>query len=238
MYQHFFRLPLIVATLCATGLTLTARADTPARPSGLIRGDNPDIGIKYDAKQGLYVTPFSAKLLNLSMADVEEHALSSTLTLQAQVFEISGDGALASAWISQKDAEKITAGTRVDFDRSFVGTILRITAELNRQAEAIIEITTPGAGLKAGKFLEGTIALHSDGAVVVVPRRSVIKSADGVFAYVDNGGWTLRTEIELGAADGELVEVTDGLYVGDVIVTAPVMTLWMTELQLLKSGKA
>ena len=80
--------------------------------------------------------------------------------------------------------------------------------------------------------------MPSDGEVVVVPKSAIIKSPEGAFAYVDNAGWTIRTEVELGAEDGEFVEIIDGIYYGDLVVTAPVMTLWMAELQLVKSGKA
>ena len=80
--------------------------------------------------------------------------------------------------------------------------------------------------------------MRSEGEVVVIPSSAVVKSAEGTFVYVDNAGWTIRTEVELGAEDGEMVEVVDGIYTGDLVVTSPVMTLWMTELQLLKSGRA
>jgi hypothetical protein len=38
--------------------------------------------------------------------------------------------------------------------------------------------------------------------------------------------------------NNELVEITDGLYAGDQIVTSPVNDLWMAELQILRGGKA
>ena len=71
-----------------------------------------------------------------------------------------------------------------------------------------------------------------------MPKDAVINSAEGAFAYVDNGGWMTRAEVETGAEQDGMVEIVDGLYSGDVIATSPVMTLWMTELALLKSGRA
>ena len=47
-----------------------------------------------------------------------------------------------------------------------------------------------------------------------------------------------RAEVEVGGEEDGMVEIVDGLYAGDVIAIAPVMTLWMTELALLKSGRA
>jgi multidrug efflux pump subunit AcrA (membrane-fusion protein) len=227
------------ATLLACAVFLhPASADEESKPKPKL-GDDPNIGIKYDKKQGLFVTPFSAKLLGFEMADVEEREISGKLTLQAQIFDISPAGkALASAWIPIEDAEKLTAGMPVTLDRDFRGKVTSVASKLNEQAEVLLEIEDKEGKLKAGKFLKGDIVISSDGEVVVVPRSAVVNSSEGTFAYVDNAGWTTRAVIELGLEQDGMVEVVDGLYSGDVIVTTPVMTLWMTELQLLKSGRA
>lgn len=215
---------------------LLAGADEPVAP---IRGDNPDVGIKYDKAQGLLVTPFSAKLLGLKLADVEEKVINHKLTIQAQVFQTASEGqALASAWLPQEDTEILSEGMSVSLDQGFRGKVVTIASRLNQQAELLIEIADEEMKLRSGKFLEGIIEVSSESEVVAIPSKAVIKSAEGAFAYVDNGGWTVRTEVSLGAEDAGMVEVIDGIYSGDLVVTSPVMTLWMTELQLLKSGKA
>lgn len=233
-------LKLVLPTLLAalTGLASTSLADDPERPPGPVTGDNPNIGIKYDPDQGLNVTPFSAKLLGLKMAEVEEKEIVTTLTLQARIYDVAGGEAVASAWLPDTEAKQLEIGQEVKLERDYVGSIADVSAEMNGQAEVILTIADPSSGLKTGKFLEGTVTLPSDGEVVVVPKKAIIKSPDGAFAYVDNAGWTIRTEVELGVQDDEFVEVIDGVYYGDVVVTSPVMALWMTELQLLKSGKA
>ena len=38
--------------------------------------------------------------------------------------------------------------------------------------------------------------------------------------------------------DEDHVEIKDGLYSGDVVVTKAVKSLWMAELQVLRGGKA
>ena len=123
-------------------------------------------------------------------------------------------------------------------ERGFTGNVSSVSSEINGQAEVVISIVDPKGELRIGKFLAGTVALPSNGEVVVVPKSAIIKSPEGAFAYVDNAGWTTRTSVEIGAEDGEFVEVVDGIYYGDRVVSAPVMSLWMAELQLLKSGKA
>lgn len=236
------RLTIAIAAVLASAMLLPAIADEEAaaeKPVGPISGDNPNIGIKYDKKQGLYVTPFSAKLLGFKTADVEEREITTKLTLQAQVFDVSPEGkALASAWVPQEDVSKIEAGMTVSMDRGFIGEISSVKNTINSQGEVLLEITDKDDALKTGKFLSGTVDIRSDGEVVVVPKNAVINSAEGEFAYVDNGGWMTRAEVETGGEEGDMVEIVDGLYAGDVIATSPVMTLWMTELALLKSGRA
>ena len=72
---------LLQPFIAATAFALAASIDVAHAD------DNPDIGIKYDKKQGLYVTPFSANLLGFVTADVEEKSITEKLTLQAQVFD-------------------------------------------------------------------------------------------------------------------------------------------------------
>jgi multidrug efflux pump subunit AcrA (membrane-fusion protein) len=216
-----------------TGLVLAAIVNIASAD------DNPDIGIKYDKKQGLYVTPFSAKLLGFATADVEEREITEKLTLQAQVYDVSTEGkALASAWVPQEDVSRLSTGMSVSMERGFTAEIASVTNKINRQGEVVLEIADKNSALKTGKFLSGTVEIKSDGEVVVVPKDAVVNSAEGEFAYVDNGGWMTRAKVETGAEEGGMVEIVDGLYAGDVIATSPVMTLWMTELALLKSGRA
>ncbi len=237
---NYFSPPFFVSlTSVILSLAIATADEDLGTPSGPVNGDNPNIGIKYDESQGLRVTPFSAKLLNLKMADVEEKEIASQITLQTRIFGVGeGDKVLASAWLPQEDANKLKPGHRVAMQQGLQGEIADITTGLNQQAEVLVEISDPDGKLKMGKFLAGTVEVKSNGEVVVVPKSAVVKSAEGAFAYVDNAGWTIRTEIGLGAENDGYIEIVDGLYYGDVVVTAPVMTLWMTELQLLKSGKA
>ena len=224
---------LLQPFIAATAFALAASIDVAHAD------DNPDIGIKYDKKQGLYVTPFSANLLGFVTADVEEKSITEKLTLQAQVFDVSPKGkALASAWVPQEEASKLSKGMAVRMERGFEGKITSVKSKVNAQGEVLLEIANTNDALKPGKFLSGTVEISSDGEVVVVPRKAVVNSAEGAFAYVDNGGWMTRAEVETGAEEDGMVEIVDGLYAGDVIATSPVMTLWMTELALLKSGRA
>lgn len=235
--RPILRFPLMAGMFIASLLSI--HADEPERPDGPISGDNPNIGIKYDKAQGLFVTPFSAELLGLEMADVDEQDITRTLTLQARIFDTSTKGkALASAWLPATDAEPLSPGRPVELGDARMGEVLSVASQINGQSEVTLSIDDAEEELKVGKFLTASIRLPSDGPVTVVPSEAIIKSAEGAFAYVDNGGWTVRTPVEIGTEAGGKIEIVDGLYFGDRIVTKPVMSLWMAELQLIKTGKA
>lgn len=231
--------PLSLA-ICLLAIPFAMHAEDGAEfPGGPVNGDNPNIGIKYDKKQGLFVTPFSAELLGLEMADVDESEIVSTLTLQAQVYDNPGGGiAYASAWLPEGEAKLLETGQTVLLDNDRSGEVAAVSEKMNGQAEVLLSITDPEGELRVGKFLSGNLAISSNGPVTVVPADAIIHSAEGAFAYVDNGGWTVRTPVEVGAIAGGKAEIVDGIYFGDRIVTKPVMSIWMAELQLLKTGKA
>ena len=44
--------------------------------------------------------------------------------------------------------------------------------------------------------------------------------------------------VTVGAMNEDHAEITEGLFAGDSVVTTPVMSLWMAELQVLRGGKA
>ena len=52
------------------------------------------------------------------------------------------------------------------------------------------------------------------------------------------GTYLVRAPVKVGARNGDLVEIKDGLYAGDQVVLQPVMSLWMTELAAVKGGQA
>jgi hypothetical protein len=97
---------------------------------------------------------------------------------------------------------------------------------------------TPAArdfiGLKTSEV--GTRQFAGRPAVPAVPADAVLRTIRGNFVYVANGEWFLRTPVSLGATDGSQVEITDGLYEGDMIVTAGVRALSLAEIQALNGG--
>ncbi|MGI8604266.1 MAG: efflux RND transporter periplasmic adaptor subunit [Verrucomicrobiales bacterium] len=236
-------LQIVVGLGCFFGTGVALKADANRGIPKVVQSkDDPNIGIKYKKNQGLFVTDISARLIGLRMADVEEKALPKRIEFTAQVYDTSPVGkALATGWVPTSQAEALPAGTELvvgEGTRGVITSVSLLSAAVNQQAEALLDVDDPEDRLAVGQFVEVSASLPSAGDAVVVPKSAVLKTSEGTFAYADNAGWKVRTSIKTGAQNDGYVEVIEGLLAGDSVVTNPVMTLWMTELQLTKSGKA
>lgn len=74
------------------------------------------------------------------------------------------------------------------------------------------------------------------GFVTAVPAAVLLRTVKGDFVFVANGDWYLRTPVQIGAARGDWLEVTGGLYEGDTIVTQGANALWLAELSATNGG--
>ena len=85
------------------------------------------------------------------------------------------------------------------------------------------------AVLTVGQFVGGT--KHN-----IIPASAVIRGVEGTFVYTVSGSHYVRTAVKPGAESCGWVEITDGLYAGDVVVARAVDALWNVELCALKGG--
>lgn len=74
------------------------------------------------------------------------------------------------------------------------------------------------------------------GTVPAIPATALLRTVKGDFVYVANGDWYLRTPVTAGTAQGNWIEIREGLYEGDVVVSAAVEALWLAELQAVNGG--
>jgi hypothetical protein len=102
-----------------------------------------------------------------------------------------------------------------------------------------------GYGLRLSPAAEKLIGLQTSeiatesfpgGDVTAIPAAALLRTVRGDFVFVANGGWLLRTPIKTGATHGLSIEITDGLYEGDRVVTRGVRALWLAELQAVNGG--
>lgn len=83
------------------------------------------------------------------------------------------------------------------------------------------------------------VAMHTfDGgrAVESIPAGALLRTVRGNFVYVANGPGFLLTPVVIGALDATRVEIREGLYEGDIVVTRGVRDLALAEIQALNGG--
>lgn len=200
-------------------------------------------GVKFKAGKGLLLPEETQRAIGLQVADVAEETFAPEASAEAVVYQADGGRpTLALARVRPAIAQRLRVeqGVRLQTaDRGNVaGKIMRVdsaTEPFVGQAEVLLQIPEP-VTYAVGSTLVATFALGEPKSVTAVPRSAVLSAAEGPFVYVVNGEHFLRTLIKTGGENSEWIEVTDGLYAGDKIVTRPVETLWMAELRAVKGG--
>jgi hypothetical protein len=233
-------LKLIIAGTVSLGASLANIGCTKSEAATAKTEERmPENGAQFKAGRGLDLTDEMKKSIGLTVAEVAEEKIAPVMSLTLD----SVQGNKASGWLSPADAAVVQQGMEVELQggdpvQKYKGVVQSIEKmPTGSLGESEITITSTDALPPDGKLQVVFRGKESD-VVPVVPTSALLKTAEGSFVYAVNDGFYVRTPVTTGPTDGALVEITDGLYSGDQIVTTPVMSLWMAELQVLRGGKA
>jgi membrane fusion protein (multidrug efflux system) len=115
----------------------------------------------------------------------------------------------------------IVARSLVYPDRRFAGTVESIDTRLDPVARSVrvrAVLSNPDGALKPGMFL--TVDLQRDrGEVLVAPEEAIVPERDEQFVFQVIDGKAVKTRVTLGRRVPGLVEVTEGLAPGDLVIT-------------------
>lgn len=187
-------------------------------------------GVAFKEGRGLQLSPEIIKALGLTTIEATERPLASVVNISAQVF-VTKPQVLATASMTAEDAQKLE---KQAFTGAKINRIDRSALAATQTVEVIFVVERDPAP-QAGDHV--TIALAAEANnVLALPRSAILDGATGTFVYVLNGEFYLRTAVKLGARSADHVEITDGLYSGDIVVVSPVDQLWLAELRLTKGG--
>lgn len=225
---------LLFLALCTTSCTDSqASSDHEATAS-------PENGAQFTEGKGVILTESMAKSIALKTAEVTDEKMTPVIMLNLQT---ATKGNQAIGWVTPEQAANLRVGTRAelkvaaDKSKTFEGKVVRIEPSIiaNGDLEIIVEIPT---ALDAGTAINAVIRLEQGAERTAIPKSALLATAEGNFVYAKNAEFYLRTPVKTGAVSDQHVEIVDGLYSGDEIVTSPVMSLWLAELQVLRGGKA
>jgi RND family efflux transporter MFP subunit len=106
----------------------------------------------------------------------------------------------------------------------YTGQITRIAPALDESSRTLLveaEVRNPEGALKPGLFAHVTIDLGEDRALFV-PRTAILRYAGVARVFVIENGVARSREVETGATEGDLIEVTRGLKPGEQVITTDV----------------
>jgi hypothetical protein len=215
-------------------------------------GEESPSGASFKAGKGVIVTEETKKLLGVEVADVTDRKLPNQIRLTVQVFgeqhhhllnqeDHTGCDVHGSGFVSTNTAAIVKTGQPVELLKStnapLGGVVLAVQKALALgESEIIIGVSNATAALKSGEFVPARINIPRDEAVTVIPQPALLRTAEGTFVYAVNGDAYFRTAVKIGSEADGWVEITDGLFAGDQVVTKPVETLWLIELRATKGG--
>jgi RND family efflux transporter MFP subunit len=113
-------------------------------------------------------------------------------------------------------------------DRRFPGTVTRLAPSIDpmtRTFTAEVAIANSKRDLRPGMFVEVTLIAERREEVPVVPRTAVAERGGVKVVFVLQGQKVTRREVVVGLGDDDVVEIRDGLDVGERIVVKGLETL-------------
>jgi len=253
--KHVLLILTAAAALSACGKQSAADNEKQAKSNGE-ETEGASEAVQLKEGHGLGFHPKLKKAIGIEIAEVTEEKVAPEFTVNLHVIQgadtgfrkvslTSNGGVEANGWLSAEKASRIQTGQEVTLrSDALTGSEIEtgVVKRLDKSPyatlgdfEIVVETATP---FDTGTRLVATFHTPAGDAVPVVPRSALLKTAEGWFVYTVNDDFFLRTSVKVGAMNDKLVEITDGLYTGDQIVTTPVNSLWMAELQLLRGGKS
>lgn len=215
-------------------------------------GEESPSGESFKKGKGVMLTAETREILGVEEADVEERVVPIRIDLTMQVFgenhrhgldanDHIGCDVHGSGFLATDTATIVRPGQSVQALPSTHAPLQGIVLAVQKafalgESEIIIGVSNGIASLKSGDFIPVRITLNRDAAVAAVPHSAVLRTAEGPFVYVVNGDAYLRTSVRTGAEADGWVEIVDGLFAGDRVVTQPVQALWLLELRATKGG--
>ncbi|MEW6209413.1 MAG: efflux RND transporter periplasmic adaptor subunit [Acidobacteriota bacterium] len=122
-------------------------------------------------------------------------------------------------------AQGMTVSLRVDAfaDQQFEGKIRRINPSIDEKSRSLIaeaEVSNAGGKLKPGMFARAQIVSDREGVALMVPERAVVSIAGVNKVFVVAGNQAAERMVKLGVRDGSMVEVVEGVRVGERVITS------------------
>ena len=133
-------------------------------------------------------------------------------------------------YVIESDLPKVEIGREVSinvdsWDEPFSGRISEVSPVLDmtsRSAKVEMVLSNSDLRLKPGMFSKVTIPIQIRQGVMILPRSAVVRNivSDEHSVFIIDSGISKKRQIELGLSKEDVVEIRNGLLIGEQIVTA------------------
>jgi cobalt-zinc-cadmium efflux system membrane fusion protein len=154
----------------------------------------------------------------------------------------------AVANIHEKDLKQVSVGQPVRItvagfpERTFQGRVRLVGAVVEGESRVVpvkAEIDNTDGALKPGMFAELELVTNrTPEPVLTVPRSALLDVDDKQMVYVQNGGAYQPVEVTVGQTSGDWIEIQNGLFEGDLVVTQRAAQLYAESLRGGNSAEA
>lgn len=108
-------------------------------------------------------------------------------------------------------------------NQTFTGRVVRIGPSLDEKTRALTveaEVANAGNLLRPGMFAKSRLITSVNAPAVMVPQRAVALAAGQSKVFVIENGKAVERIVKTGAADGDLIEIVEGVKDGETVATS------------------
>lgn len=136
--------------------------------------------------------------------------------------------------ISEQNVGKVATGQGISLqtsaypDRSFAGTVVRISPSINQQARTMMveaEVQNVDGLLKPGQFATVRITQSKPEPAVLIPASAVRTDGEINKVFIVKEGAAREQFVQLGLLENNMIQVKQGVVEGDVVATSNINNL-------------
>ncbi len=158
-----------------------------------------------------------------------------TLTNGAAIMTVANlDTVQVAIQVSKSDLPKVSVGEKVDITingKSYSGEVTKISGTATKNAngvavvDSIIRITNPDSDIILGVEANNKIHAQKADDTIVLPYELIQTDSTGDYVYVLENGLVTRKDVTIGISNSTDAQITDGLSVGDKVISSDVSIL-------------
>lgn len=191
--------------------------------------------------EGVIAAPFDGVIAERKVESGQTVPINTDLLTLVDLSTLEVEAGVATSQIAEvKPGQKAMLRVEGFADRTFEATVVRlapVAIEGSRTVRVYLSLDNSDGLLRGGMFATGALRTAERPNVIAVPQDAIRQDDAGTFVLKDDAGRLVRQGITTGARLGTpgMVEISQGLEPGDVVVVAPLPDL-QPDTQFVVSG--